>query len=84
MKRKLYSIRDEKAGTFNPPCVFDNDAVATRSFGDLVTRDKDTLLAAHSEDFALYRLGEFDLESGALLSSVEDVVILARGSDFVK
>lgn len=84
MKRKLYAIRDEKAALFNPPCVFDNDAVATRAFGDLVTKDRDTVISNHAVDFALYYLGEIDVETGAISAVDGGVVCLCRGSDFIK
>lgn len=80
MKVKLYSIRDKKASVYNTPVVFDNDAVAIRAFGDLVTRDKESLISVHPSDFSLCYLGEFDRETGLL--SAADVVVLADGDSF--
>ncbi len=57
-----YSIFDKKAATYNTPFFCINDGVACRSFSDLV-RDHRSTVGQHPEDFALYRLGEFnDLE----------------------
>ena len=85
MKRSMYAIRDLKAGTFNAPVIMDNDAVATRSFGDLVCdRQKGTLISTHPADFALCRVGEFDIEKGVLIPADGGFVQLAVGSDFFK
>lgn len=84
MKVKLYAIRDKKAGTYNAPCVFDNDAVAIRAFGDVVLKSDGNLIASHPSDFQIVALGSFDRESGALVQSVEDIIVLADGDAFVK
>lgn len=84
MKRKLYSVRDSRMGTFAPPCLFDNDAVAIRAFGDMVGGDKQSLIALHPEDFVLCVLGEFDLETGRVEQAVEDIRVIANASDFLK
>lgn len=84
MVKRLYAIRDDKVGTFNPPCIVDNDAVAIRQFGDLVHDAKDTLITRHPDDFSIWYLAEYDDEKGLFASSVETLKVLARGSDFVK
>jgi len=84
MKRKLYAIRDLKANIFNTPVAMDNDATAIRSFGDLVSGDKTSLVALHPSDFALCFIGEFDIEKGILLPADTGYVQLACGNDFAK
>lgn len=84
MLRKLYAIRDTKVGTCNPPCIFDNDAVAMRGFGDLVSRDKDSMIALHPEDFVLLYLGEIDLETGVITQTPDMIRVLCTASDFNK
>lgn len=81
MIKRIYSVRDCKVGTFAPPCLFENDSVACRAFGDMVTSDKG-LVGAHPEDFALYCLGEIDLELGSIKPF--ERVSLALASDFVR
>lgn len=82
--RKIYAIRDNKVGTFAPPCLFENDATAIRAFGDLVSRDKDSLMHVHPEDFSLWALGHFDTETGCIVQDKEDFRTLANASDFIK
>ena len=82
--RKIYAIRDNKVGTFAPPCLFENDASAIRAFGDLVSRDKDSLMHLHPEDFSIWCLGEFDVDTGRITVTVENYRTLANASDFIK
>ena len=82
--RKIYAIRDNKVGTFAPPCLFENDATAIRAFGDLVSRDKDSLMHLHPEDFSLWCIGLFDVGNGRIEQTPEDVRTLANASDFIK
>lgn len=82
--RKLYAIRDNKVGTFAPPCLFENDATAIRAFGDLVSRDKDSLMHLHPEDFSLWCLGFFNTENGVIEQNPDDFRTLANASDFCK
>lgn len=80
MKVKLYAIRDDKASLYNPPVIMQNDAIAVRTFGDLVARD-DSVIGSHPEDYTLRVIGEFDNETGELHQDVYGN-ILATGSDF--
>lgn len=79
MNKRIYAVRDCKVGTFAPPCLFENDGVAVRAFGDLVANDKG-VLGTHPEDFALYYLGEIDLETGHIVPC--EPVSLSIASDF--
>ena len=82
MTKRLYAIRDLKMGSFMPICLYDNDAVATRAFGDLVSKDRESLIGLHPEDFGLYFLGEIDMDSGEIFASKP--VSLCLASDFQK
>lgn len=82
--RKMYAVRDNKVGTFAAPCLFENDATAIRAFGDLVVRDKDSLMHLHPEDFSLWSIGEINLETGELTQNTESLRALVNASDFVK
>lgn len=82
MKVNLYSVRDKKASVYNIPVTFDNDAVAIRAFGDLVTRDKNSLIALHPADFQLVSLGQFDRETGEFFPI--PATVLCDGDNFVK
>lgn len=60
----LYAIKDAKS-TFMPCTVDVNDATAIRNFEHAV-RQPDSILASHPNDFALFKVGEYDNESGVI------------------
>lgn len=64
MKFGIYAVRDVKVG-FQSISVQPNDAAAVRGFESTVI-NSDSVLSTHSEDFSLYKLGEFDAESGRI------------------
>ena len=82
MLRRLYAVRDDKQMEFNAPVVLPNDAVASRTFGDYVNKDKSSPLYAHAGDFSFWFLGSFDAETGAFVTD-EDAHIVCRASDFI-
>lgn len=61
MKYGIYSIRDRKTG-FYPPTCDQNDASAVRNFEYAV--NKEGLINYSPQDFDLYKIGYFDVESG--------------------
>ena len=60
----IYAIKDAKS-SFMPCTVDTNDATAIRNFENAV-RQPGSLLASHSNDFALFKLGTYDDTSGSL------------------
>lgn len=65
MKFGVYAVRDLKVG-FQSVTIQPNDAVAARGFESTVL-SSDSVLFTHSEDFSLFKLGEFDQDSGRLI-----------------
>lgn len=65
MKFGVYAVRDVKVG-FQSISVQPNDAVAIRGFESTVI-NSDSVLFTHAEDFSLFKLGEFDVDSGRLI-----------------
>lgn len=65
MKFGIYAVRDVKVG-FQSISVQPNDSVAVRGFESTVI-NSDSVLFTHSEDFSLFKLGEFDQDSGRLI-----------------
>lgn len=63
MIKKLYSIRDQKSETFNPPFLQHSHGEAERTFGELAN-DTKTQIGKHPTDYDLYYLGQFDTNSG--------------------
>lgn len=61
------AIKDSKAG-FLAPAVYQNRAMAVRDFQYLV-RDGSGVMGEYYDDFNLYQIGEFDTESGHLIST---------------
>lgn len=60
----LYAIKDAKS-TFMPCNADLNDACAIRNFEHAV-RQPDSLLRSHPNDYALYRVGTYDNETGVI------------------
>ena len=64
MKYPIYSIRDAKTG-FMSPTVDMNDPAAVRNF-EHALRNSASLMNSHPNDYSLFRIGEFDTETGAV------------------
>lgn len=62
----VYSVRDSKSD-FHVPFVDVNDASASRSFA-MTVNTPGNLISFAPSDFALYCVGTFNSESGALVS----------------
>lgn len=60
-----FSILDTKSGAFNTPFFFPARGLAVRAFGDLVD-DAQSTISKHPDDYRLFEVGTFDLDSGKL------------------
>lgn len=60
----IYCVRDIKAG-FQTPTAQVNDAVAVRGFASAVL-NSDSVLFTHASDFALYKVADFDADTGRI------------------
>jgi len=67
MQVKLYSIYDKKAQTYAPPFAYPYHGQAIRAFSDLV-QDQRSSVNKHPGDYALFFLGEYDDNTGELIS----------------
>jgi len=63
MTKVVISILDKGAGFFSPPTYMRSIGEATRSFIDHVA-DESGVINKHPEQFVLYKLGEFDDNTG--------------------
>lgn len=71
----MYAIRDAKSERYNDPVVCENDAVAQRAFiGSMLV--KDSVVATNPEDFAIFRLGTWDDESGGMQLEAFPVMVM--------
>lgn len=77
--RNMYSVHDKKAETWSFPFQSENNSTAMRDFETLV-HDGRTIVGQHPEDFDLYFIGQFYLETGTVRSDMP--VHLVNGADF--
>lgn len=80
-KLGIYTIKDTKAESFMAPFTFRTDGEAIRAFGDSVVKGG-TPLSDHAEDYFLFRVGSFDIITGAI--AAEDHKSLGCALDFKK
>lgn len=76
----VYAIRD-KLTAFMSPAIDASDASAIRNFARAVNQP-DTLFDFASSDFDLYKIGEYDDQSGAL-KPIQPVQFIASGASLV-
>lgn len=77
----IYCVRDVKSG-FQSPAAQVNDAVAVRGFQSAVV-NSDSVLFTHAKDFALYKVADFDADSGRI-TPLDMPVLLIEASDCLK
>lgn len=63
---KAFTVRDQKAGTYNPPFFKKTHGEAIRDF-HTVCNDPQSLINKFPEDFDLYQVGEYDQSLGILI-----------------
>lgn len=61
----VYSIFDSAAGVFTAPTIDISDASAVRSFQQALA-NSGSIMNFKPDDFSLYQVGTFDVESGNL------------------
>lgn len=66
---KLFSIRDIKSERYAPPTHSENEATFLRDITKALSNPPSTPspFFDHPEDFQLYEIGEYDLETGILI-----------------
>lgn len=62
----VYSMRDVKTG-FMTPTLDANDESATRNFCHSIVNAPDTILFTYATDFSLYRIADFDSDTGRMI-----------------
>ena len=65
MKYGIYSIRDAAAHVFTAPTIDLTDESAIRGFSQAINNSGSAMNFCPS-DFALYRIGTFDVEAGSI------------------
>ena len=77
----IFVMKDLKKG-FMSPTVDLNEASALRTF-HMAMIDDHSVIKVHHEDFALYKIGEFDSESG-VIDAYSSPVFIADASSLVE
>lgn len=65
-KTNLYSICDVLTREFGPILEFASDAAAIRAVKNLINTRPESPIAMNPEHFRLYRIGNFDAETGVV------------------
>lgn len=76
MKYPIYAIYDVKS-TFTAPTIDFSDATAMRNFCHVIKNSSD-VMHSHPQDFSLWKVGEFDNETG-FVSSVSPHELIMEG-----
>lgn len=83
MKKAICVIKDIRSGEIYTPVPFANTDTAVRSFGDMIHTQRDTMLAAHPEDFMLLHIADYDSDCGCITAfTLPEFKVLANGSEF--
>lgn len=81
MLKLVCSVRDVVANCYSNPFTSHNQGTALRDFSQ-ACRDPDSQLAKSPDGFALYSLGTFDDDTGALVPHVPQ--LLGHATQFLK
>lgn len=77
----IYAVRDDKVGFNSSLMVCDNENVAVRDFANFV-RNPGTIIHSNPEDFSLWQVGIFSVESGTIDGTVQSCI--CKAIDFVE
>ncbi len=66
MRMFLYAVFDSASGVYDRPWIGQSDAAALRSFGDIAC-DAEHPIGKHPEHYSLFRLGEYDDNTGIIV-----------------
>ena len=74
MKLNIYAIKDVVVGTINNPFYLTNDNEAKRAFKNAINANNGTQICLNYADMQLFKLGEFDDQTGEITSKVEYLI----------
>lgn len=72
MKTTFFAVKDELAGTFYAPSLFNTEAEAKRNFATAINQNP--IWHDNASDFSLFKLGSYDDSTGLITSELEKVV----------
>ena len=80
--KPIYAVKDLAVQAFGNPFVTRAQGEAMRSFQDEVNKkDGQSAIAQHPEDYELYKLGEWDDNTGVITPQTPELV--ARAKDLI-
>lgn len=83
MVLSLFSIRDIKASQFLTPFYSQNVSLASRECHSTVNSgNPENVICKYPEDFELYEIGQFDSDTGKIVTSVEGIKFITNLSTF--
>lgn len=83
MIQKIFAVYDKAAEAFLTPFFLHKDAMAQRSF-EIQTRDPSSMISKAPQDYALFRLGEYDDETAAIVLEPHGPKPMGTGLDYMK
>ena len=66
MKLSIYTIHDSAAQAYLAPFFLHNDGLAIRAFQDNVNSTEENNISKHPEQFAMFKIGEMDDQTGVI------------------
>lgn len=75
----IYSIYDKKMEVFNRPMIEQNLVPILRSLGNIM-RDPKSAFANYPEDFAIYKIGEFNHRMGKIIPRLNPELVIEMAS----
>lgn len=78
---KIFSVRDYKADFYQRPFFVQNKGEALRAFTQMVNDKKnETPLSMYPDDFGLYELGDFSIDTG-VITALSSPLHICTGRD---
>ncbi len=80
MRQFLYAVFDSASGVYDRPWVSLSDGAALRGFSD-ISCDAEHPIGKHPECYSLYRIGEYDDNTGII--TPEDAIVIGKAHELV-
>lgn len=72
--KPAYAVKDEMTG-FGSPMIYENQQSALRDFA-AAAKDPATVINRWKDDYALYRIGQYNAEYGYFISEEEPILVI--------
>lgn len=74
---RIFAIYDQKLEAYNRPFFLISDGVAIRAFQDEIN-NKESELSKHPDDYELYKIGEYNEETGEINPNLPQLIASGR------